>query len=269
MLLDKASGSYNASEPHRHNYHEIFYFVQGGGTHDIDFRSFAIEDDSVHFVNPGQVHQVKRAAGSHGYIILFTTEFVALNRPGHDPGRDTWFLSHNPPQPTLRLTSEDRRHLLDTIGLIKEEFSGAGAYREEILRAYLDIFLLRARRTFELFGGAEPDAGSAHDLIMRLRSLVERHFTTTHAPKDYAEMLCVSQNHLNSAVKKAMGKTIGDLVHERLVLEAQRLLYHTELSVKEIAFQLNYDDPSYFTRFFRRHAGVAPHEFRETSRKKH
>jgi AraC-like DNA-binding protein len=269
MLLDKATGTYNASEPHRHNYHEIFYFVKGGGTHDIDFRTFTIEDHSIHFVNPGQVHQVKRAAGSHGFILLFTGEFFALNRPGHDHGRDMWFLNHNPPQPTLKLADGDRRNFLDTIALIQEEFSSDGAYREDILRAYLDILLLRARRLFEGTEAITIEPGSPHELILRLRALVERHFTTVHAPKDYAEMLCVSQNHLNSAVKKALGKTIGDLLHERLVLEAQRLLYHTELSVKEIAFRLNYDDPSYFTRFFRKHAGVAPHEFRDTSRRKH
>jgi AraC family transcriptional activator of pobA len=269
MLLDRATGSYNASEPHRHNYHEVFYFAKGGGTHDIDFRTFAIEDDSIHFVNPGQVHQVKRAEGSHGFIILFTTEFIALNRPGADQQRDMWFLSHSPPEPILKLSADEHQRFLDTIGMIREEFGSDSAYREEILRAYLDIFLLHARRRFEKSGGVAQEPGSAHDLIIRLRTLIERNFTTIHAPKGYAEMLCVSQNHLNSAVKRALGRTIGDLVHDRLVLEAQRLLYHTELSVKEIAFQLNYDDPSYFTRFFRTHAGVAPHEFRETSRKKH
>lgn len=269
MLLDKASGTYNASEPHRHNYHEIFYFVKGGGTHDIDFKTFTIEDHSLHFVNPGQVHQVKRAAGSHGFILLFTTEFIALNRPSLDFHRDMWFLSHNAPEPALRLSAEDRPHFLDVIGRIQDEFTSDGAYREEILRAYLDILLLRARRLFEGMEMMEHDRRSAHDLIMRLRALIERHFTTIHAPKEYAEMLCVSQNHLNSTVKRALGKTISDLLHERLILEAQRLLYHTDLSVKEIAFQLNYEDPSYFTRFFRKHTGSAPHEFREACRKKH
>jgi AraC-like DNA-binding protein len=105
--------------------------------------------------------------------------------------------------------------------------------------------------------------------VNKLRALVEKHYTTVHAPGEYAEMLCVSQNHLNSTVRKMLDKTIGDLVHERIILEAQRLLFNTELSVKEIAFGLNYDDPSYFTRFFRKHTGLSPQEFRESARKKH
>jgi AraC-like DNA-binding protein len=269
LLLDRTEGTYNASEPHRHNYYEVFYFVQGGGTHDIDFRSYPIRDHSMHFVTPGQVHHVKRNPESHGYIILFTVEFYTLGLQNRDVLTEIPFLNHGASSPVLHPTPDEHQGLLATVLNMGEEFEASRPHKEDLLRSYLSILLVQSRRLFEKMNLIPEEGRPEHELINRLRVLIERNFTTSHAPSTYAEMLCVSQNHLNSTVRKMLGRTIGDLVHERIVLEAKRLLAHTELSVKEISFQLNYDDPSYFTRFFRRHAEISPNEFRESMRKKH
>ncbi|HVZ38418.1 MAG TPA: helix-turn-helix transcriptional regulator [Candidatus Kapabacteria bacterium] len=265
----ETDGDYNSAEPHRHNYHEIFYFIKGGGWHDIDFRRFPIEDHAIHFVNPGQVHLMRRAPDSHGFIILFTSDFYMLDLHNHERNSPMWFLMHSTPRPALRVAKPERTIVLEAIRLMEEEFTGNGAHREQLLHSYLHILLLHSLRLFERLESIETLEDASHTLVNRLRSLIEENYGTVHAPREYAEMLCVSQNHLNNTTRRTIGKTIGDLVHERIILEAQRLLFHTAMSVKEIAFQLNYDDPSYFTRFFRKHTGVAPHEFREAARKKH
>jgi AraC-like DNA-binding protein len=267
MLLDRSDGSYNASEPHRHNYYEVFYFEQGGGEHDIDFQTYPIRDHSLHLVTPGQVHQIRRAPDSHGYIILFTAEFYALTLNGRELHSGVPFLNPGPPYPVAHPDGEDRRRVLDTIRMIQGEVESDDAYREEMIRSYLSILLLHARRLIAEAGHISGnEEHPEHELVAKLRGLIERNFTTQHAPSAYAALLNVSRNHLNTTVRKMLGATIGDLINERLVLEAKRLLYHTEMSVKEIAYALNFDDPSYFTRFFRRNAGMAPHEFRESMR---
>jgi AraC-like DNA-binding protein len=268
LPLDRTEGRYHASEPHRHNYYEIFYFERGGGEHDIDFQSYEIRDHSIHFVTPGQVHQIRRAPGSYGHIVLFTAEFYALSLNHRDLRSDVPFLIPGPPRPVLHPDEAGRGLFLQTIGLIEQEFASDHSYREEMLRSYLNIFLLHARRMF-VMNGVELDDHPEHELISRLRALIERSFTTQHAPSAYAEMLSVSQNHLNSTVRMMLGTTISGLINDRIVLEAKRLLYHTELSIKEIAYALNYDDPSYFTRFFRKHSGATPQEFRESMRSGH
>lgn len=272
IVLDTAEDSadgYNASEPHRHNYHEVFYFVRGGGWHDIDFRRFEIEDHAIHFVNPGQVHLIRRNPDSHGFIILFTTEFYLLNLREHDIYSSMWFLTHGSARPVVTPGLAERSVFTETMRMMADEYAGSGPHRGHLLHSYLHIFLLQSLRLFERSAGNGHLADGSHTLVNRLRTTIEERFTDVHSPSAYAEMLFVSQNHLNNTVKKVLGKTIGDLVHERIVLEAQRLLFHTDKSVKEIAFELNYDDPSYFTRFFRKHVGQAPHEFREATRKKH
>jgi AraC-like DNA-binding protein len=269
LRLEQTRESYNPTEPHRHNYYEIFYFLRGAGEHDIDFRTYPIRDNSIHFISPGQVHQVRRSPESHGYILLFTAEFYAVNLGKERIFAELPFMSQSSPNPVLLLSEHQQSPFLETIKMFEAELRADRAHREEMLRAYLNIFLVHARRLFEETARADGSGSPAHELIDRLRILIEHHFTTIHAAGAYAEMLSVSQNHLNTTVRKLLGRTIGDLVHERIILEAKRLLFHTELSVKEIAFGLNYDDPSYFTRFFRRHAGISPQEFREASRKKH
>lgn len=269
LTLERTTDGYNSSEPHRHSYYEIFYFVHGAGIHDLDFHHHPIRDHSIHFVTPGQVHQIRRSPESHGYILLFTPEFYALGQNGMDRLVPLPCLGYDVPAPVLYPSEEERKPFLEIIAQMQDEFESDRPLREDMLRSYLNIFLVYARRMFEAMGTDMAETQSARDLVHRLRELIEQHFSTQHAPNAYAKMLGVSLNHLNTTIRKALGKTIGDMVHDRLVLEAKRLLFNTDLSVKEIAFRLNYEDPSYFTRFFKRHTGVAPLEFRETSQGKH
>jgi AraC family transcriptional regulator, transcriptional activator of pobA len=265
MRLDRAEETYDASEPHRHNYYEVFLFVKGGGTHDIDFHTWPIADRSVHLVAPGQVHQVRREAGSFGHILLFTEEFHAVGAHQAGPLAALPYLELE--GPIVALDEAEEASLLGIVEQIEREFSGEGAYRDAMLRSLLEIVLLHLRRRLESQSEAGTEGVRALELTARLRRLIDRHFVTVHAPAAYAEMLSVTSNHLNTIVRRRLGCTIGELVQERLLLEAKRLLCHTTLSVKEIAHSLNYDDPSYFTRFFRTHAGITPQAFRDNARK--
>jgi AraC family transcriptional regulator, transcriptional activator of pobA len=264
MPLERSEGSYNSSEPHRHNYYEVFVFVEGGGMHDIDFQSYAIVDRSVHLVSPGQVHQVRRSPESYGHILLFTEEFHALEGGQRDSRSTLSYLGLE--GPVVALAEGEETLLLATIDNIAREFEGESAYRQEMLRSLLDVVLIHLRRRLEIQRGLEPEGRRAVELTVRLQRLIDEHFTTVHAPSAYAEMLAVTTNHLNTVVRKRLGRSISELIQDRLLLEAKRLLYHTSLTVKEIAYSLNYDDPSYFTRFFRTHVGVTPQAFRDGGR---
>ncbi|HVK39593.1 MAG TPA: AraC family transcriptional regulator [Candidatus Kapabacteria bacterium] len=265
MRLDRAEQTYDASEPHRHNYYEVFFFVRGGGTHDIDFQTWPIADRSVHIVAPGQVHQVRRDAGSFGHILLFTEEFHALGAHATEPLAALPYLELE--GPIVVLEEAEEASLLGIVAQIEREFDGDGAYRDAMLRSLLEIVLLHLRRRLERTRDVGTDGVRALELTARLRRLIDRHFVTVHAPAAYAEMLAVTPNHLNTIVRRRLGCTIGELVQARLLLDAKRLLCHTTLSIKEIAHSLNYDDPSYFTRFFRTHAGVTPQSFRDCARR--
>jgi len=103
----------------------------------------------------------------------------------------------------------------------------------------------------------------------RFKLLLEKNFIEKKAVGEYAAMIGITPGHLNDTVQKDTGKTASEIIHERIILEARRLLYHSEKSVKEIAYALNYDDPSYFVKFFKTHTGSTPEHFRKTIREKY
>ncbi|MGI4862854.1 MAG: helix-turn-helix domain-containing protein, partial [Janthinobacterium lividum] len=103
-------------------------------------------------------------------------------------------------------------------------------------------------------------------LLARFTNLLDTHYASLHQVSDYAARLRLRPGVLNEQLRQQSGKTAGTLLHERLVLEARRLLFHTGLSVAEIAFALGFEDPSYFSRFFRRLTGQAPAAYRVTAR---
>ena len=113
--------------------------------------------------------------------------------------------------------------------------------------------------------GDAPD----HDVAKKFKILLEQKNLKQLKVNDYAKMLNVSAGHLSDLVKDHFGKTPSDLIQERMLLEIQRILLHSNDSIKEIANTLNFEDPSYFTRFFKKHTGQSPQDYRSTIRKKH
>ena len=101
-------------------------------------------------------------------------------------------------------------------------------------------------------------------MVSNFKKLVEKHFRTYSLPKEYARLLYITPNHLNAISQDVLGKSAGDVIRDRIVLEAKRLLTNAKMDVSEIAYDLNFQDNSYFTRFFKKYVGTTPDQFRKT-----
>jgi AraC family transcriptional activator of pobA len=253
---------YDTAIPHRHNYYEMFVFTKGGGTHEIDFHKYEIKDYSIHFVSPGQVHHVERSLGSFGYVLLFSREFFAMNTENKSLLFDLPFLNNNGPAPILNLTEAEFSLFVPVLSTIESECNSKARHKEEILRSYLNIILLNSNR---LFNEKNPNANivGSSTLYRDFRILLERNFTQKHKVMEYAELLNSTEKTINDNIKKLTGKTASEHIFDRIILEAKRLLKHSELSTKEIAFFLNYNDPAHFSKFFKTQTGFSPTEYRE------
>ncbi len=134
--------------------------------------------------------------------------------------------------------------------------------RTEILLSFVHLMLEAANR---LYTEKQTDTDThLFDKIRQYEELLEQQFLTVREVAAYAEQMHLTPNYLNSICKKVLGKTASQLLHERLTIEARRLLTHTTRSVKEISFLLGFDDPSYFVRFFKKHTRQTPAEFRQS-----
>lgn len=248
--------TYDTTVPHRHNYYEIFILFKGGGDHEIDFHTYDIKDNSLHFVSPGQVHMVRRELDTYGYVILFSREFYSPSE--NDRLFEMPFLNLNSPIPILNLSKDDMLLFEPIIRKIAEESNSNEVNKEEILRSYLHILLLLSGRYYK--GNGENILIPA--VVKEFRMQLEKHFIKYHMVKEYAQLLSISEKKLNDAIKKHTGQTAGEIITERIILEAKRLIKHSELSTKEIAHFLNYSDPAHFSKFFKSKTGLTPGEFK-------
>lgn len=254
----KKEGSYDTSIPHRHNYYEVFIFEIGGGEHHIDFQSFPIKNHSVHFVSPGQVHNVDRKEDSKGFVILFSRDFYSSNQQRL---KQFPFLNNLSKEPILNLKQPEFGILKTLINNIQSEQELNQSLANDLIQAYLNTFLIYCKRYFS--DEKRPQILSNDSLSFRFKQLVEENYIEIHNVSEYAGMLNSSEKQLASALKKELGLSPKALIDERITLEAKRLVMHTNYSFQEIAFFLNYNDASHFTKFFKSKTGFSPSQYRE------
>jgi AraC-like DNA-binding protein/mannose-6-phosphate isomerase-like protein (cupin superfamily) len=261
---------HKTEQPHRHAYYEICIFVNGAGTHMIDFKTFDIKSRSIHFLTPGQVHRISREDNYHGFLVVFSREFYSLGIQDEDLLMTLPFFNNNTSEPILNLDGEEFAELHDIIEHLRKDYKRDSEIREDVLRSYLHIFLLKCRY---FFNKKYIDINTINDpaflKLNKFRNLVEQNFREIHLVREYADLLHESPAHLNKVVKSITGENASEFIIKRIVLEAKRLLIYTDLSNKEISFKMNYDDPSYFSRLFRKKVGASPSEFRNQMKQKY
>lgn len=254
-------GHYDTSVPHRHNYYEIFILFKGGGTHEIDFVTYPIEDNCIHYVSPGQVHHVKRELDTFGYVILFSRDFYSIVAEKKDLLFDLPFLNNNGAKPVFNISENEMAIIKPILKTMEEESQSDLIHNHEIIRSYLNVLLLQSNRFF-MQQNPEVNNENNDTLFNRFRILLEKKFSKLHKVKEFAEELGTSEKTLNEHCKKISGKTASEHIYNRIILEAKRLLKHSDQSTKEIAFFLNFHDPAHFNKFFRKQVGKSPGDFR-------
>ncbi len=257
---------YDSAIPHRHNYYEIFIFYKGGGTHEIDFEEIEVKTGSVHFVSPGQVHVLLRAPGSYGYVVLFSRDFFSLPLQDKDFLFELPFLNNNTAHPFINFHGSEFSEIKVLAENILKENNLHFPDSHHIIRAYLNILLLKCKAGYNHINKKEiiPENLNLHnDVIQKFRIMVEKNFRKYHLVKEYASMIAITPENLNEISKRQTGKTASEFISDRLLLEAKRLLLYSDFKAKEIAYFLNFQDPSNFNKFFKNNTGYTPAGFRE------
>ncbi len=254
---------------HRHDFHEVFW-LNGRGQFFCDFREYSIASPTLIFVSPGQVHSWSPQPALVGPMVCFTQAFYDGAEPPPSPllRLPFWFSDEAPP--LVAVPPKDASKIDSYFRDLVTEAEMNEDNREEMLRHQFRLLLLTAARIYRRILPDTPVAAQpAQAIVHQFRMELEAHFLEVRSVSAYARMLKVTPSHLSESILHQTGQTAGELIRERLLLEAQRLLVHSSLNVAEIAVALHFEDPSYFSRFFRRSTGASPGEFRDRFLKKY
>lgn len=252
------------SKPHRHTYYQILFVENGAGIHKVDFNESEIKAPVLYFLAPGQVHDlVFERKKTEGYMINFDGAFLDhyLSQPnslnsypffGIAKSVDAYYINQN--------KTDDLKNLFRKINRLyetKEKF-----YEELIRLSILELFYIVMSCNEE--NTESISINNSKNIVYRFEKLIEEHYPKEHYPKFYADKLAITANYLNYVCKNISGKKAGEIIRDRIILEAKRLLVNSELSISQIAFQLGFDDNSYFTKFFKMFSGQSPSDFRNS-----
>ncbi len=253
-------------QPHRHAFYEILYYTAGEGTHFIDFTAYPFRPPVLYFISPGQVHFWDRMETGRGYVLLFTENFLLNAAPESNLFNELAFFNDTLEKPELQLTTTQQADIESTIHTIHTEYTVDKFGRTALLRSYLRILLVQIQRMYASVD-VSKETSAELSLVRRFKRLISASNSYRRSIRFYADRLGVGVASLNKTVKAVTGQPSGQLIRQEIALEAKRLLVHTEMSAAEIGYQLGFEDPSYFGRFFKRETGLRPSHFRRQTQK--
>ena len=262
LVVLKPSEEPEPENPHRHNFFQIFFFTKNGGKHVVDFEEMDCLNSYVHIVNPGSIHMMTRTSATNGFVLLFSRSF--FNQDGLNP---SYFLSRNDFNKFVNIPEKRFEALLLLIHKIQLEQAEDKAFSDRAIKVLLELIIIEIQRNITFKSKIISDA---NDLIFNdFKILLDQNFNEHHNISFYTKTLHISKQKLDAVCKSKLNKSANSILQERIILEAKRLLFYSNQSIKEIAFQLAYEDPSYFNRFFKRQVNETPKEFRISIREKY
>lgn len=246
---------------HLHGFYEIVWFKEGEGVHTVDFTQYPVKRNTVFFISPGQVHSFDMRHDQKGIVLKFCDELLS-----DASGGDSVYIKYNAfhafdSLPCNSISDADAGKLDLIVRAISEELQNSNALgHKEYLQSLVKLFIIHIERG-NVTQGKNLNR-TAHRVFIAFRQRLEENYKTLHTVKDYAARMNISTKTLTQAVSECSSYTPLEIINGRILLEAKRLLRYSNLMVKEVAFNLGFEDPSYFVKFFKRKVGCSPAEYR-------
>jgi len=247
---------------HRHSFFHLVMFTKGSGYHTIDFQKFEVKPYEIYFMIPGQVHSWDFQGEIDGYIINFSDSLFRSFLLNPNYLERFSFFSGISEESVCFLPTEAHAKVTGVLEEILAQAREVNNSEPDMIKLLLmQLFLITEHSCKRSSKKAIPQ--QKQTLLRNFRRLIDQHYLSIKLPKQYADLLYVTPNHLNALCQDLLGKTAGELIRDRILLEAKRLLTNADMTVSEIAYNLNFQDNSYFNRFFKKYVGLTPDDFRK------
>ena len=248
--------------PHRHDFYACMIFTKGSGIHEIDFQKYDVSPGSLFFMSPGQVHSWQLSEDTDGYIFFHSQEFFDLHFVNEKLRQFPFFGSVHFPR-KIQLEEQKTFEISNLFKLIETESASSEILSENLIIALLSQLYINSSRLFsELSLNKETQTNPIYiQHYQHFEELLELNFLTEKSANQYAEWMNISTKHLNRITQTVVHKTASEVILDRIILEAKRLLIHLDEGLVDIAFNLGYEEYSYFVRVFRKKTGQTPSTF--------
>ena len=251
----------------RLNYYSLIWIQKGNGTLKADFSEYDFNENMLLSFSPYQPFMLCADANISGVVIHFHPDFFCIHKHHKEVACHGVLFNNIYKPPLVEVEDKAAASFEMIIEQFKNEMRQSALAQYELLISYLKIFLITASRlkTEQQTIGRKTRTNNEEPFILQnLKNYIEKHYKTLHSAKEYANMLAITPKALTRLTKTHYNKTLTNLISERIIIEAKRELYLTNKTIKEIAFELGYNDEYYFSRFFKKNVEISPQFYRET-----
>lgn len=251
---------------HSENYYQIIWFKNGNGRYFVDYKGFDIIENTLFFVTKEQVHYFDKNTHYSGVLIQFNEQFLIQNNNDADfLLKYDLFKKLTPPY--INLDRDDLFVLDEYLNLIKNELNNKNKpYQAELVRNYLKVFLIQLQHKWNKLNtsmGHHILPGDKKQLkLAKFLNLIEDNFKKELNVSEYARIMQISSRTLSDLTSQLLDKSPSQLIHERIIDEAQKMLLNTNFSINKIGYNLGFNDDSYFVKYFKKHTNISPLDFR-------
>jgi AraC family transcriptional regulator, transcriptional activator of pobA len=255
--------------PHKHHFYELFLVESGEAIHAVDYKEYKLHENTFFFISQGQLHFWAKTNREkiRGYRLMFTEDFFQMNEINNQFLFELIHLDNIYQNPFITLSIEKNKLIYTYFELIFQEYNRE-SYYPKALQSLLFLLLAEIHRLYEL---TSPTNTIKHQAVIfkQFIVLLEVHFCEKWSASNFAHALHISPRHLNRIVQNMTNQSLSQVIQNRIVLEAQRLLTFTDLTVIQISHKLSFEDSAYFARYFRKVTGLSPTDFKNNMSEKY
>jgi AraC-like DNA-binding protein len=250
-------------EPFTTSYYEMYFITEGKAEFLLDAEEFSVEKSTVIFLHPQRISQWKKTLEEvDGYFLIFENEFI------ENYFQDILFIHrfhffHNTTTPSfIKLKQNQFEKIVQILKEIRYEIKMLNSDSHHLLRSLFYYLLITLNRIY-----SEAYTIKSHlfqnNRALRFKKLIEANYKTLKTVEKYSRIIGTSRQHLNNTVKAVLGKSASQMIKDRILIEAKRQLLFSDKTFAEIAFELNFSEPSNFHRFFKKQTGISARKFKE------
>lgn len=245
------------------SYIKIMYLPKGY-TIKVDFDIYETNGAALFFISPNQVLSIEGVCDEVGYFIFYNRDFYCIQIHDEEVACDGLLFNNINNLPMTTVPEQEAAFVNYLFARMEEEFMMKDTSQEEMLRTYLKQLLIRSTRLWkqQQLDGVLAQQTNEIDFFRKFTQLVEAHYKEKHTVADYADLLLMAPKTITQKFKRLNLPQPNEVIKNRIILEAKRLLVHTPMTGKEIAYELGYEDPAYFSRLFLIKTGESPSGFK-------